>query len=90
MVNGGTLDEFGTPEGPKQGFDLWDRLLNQGQHVTGIGGIDRGLDRQVILPWADPKGIGTSHERKQRQENSKASGIHAQGTRGTPRERRMG
>jgi hypothetical protein len=40
VVNGGTLDEFGTPEGPKQGFDLWDRLLNQGEHVTGIGGSD--------------------------------------------------
>lgn len=40
VVNGGTLDEFGTPEGPKQGFDLWTRLLNGGEHVTGIGGSD--------------------------------------------------
>lgn len=40
VVNGGTLDEFATPEGPKQGFDLWARLLNGGEQVTGIGGSD--------------------------------------------------
>jgi hypothetical protein len=40
VVNGGTARETRSAEGALQGFGAWNRLLNAGQHVTGIGGSD--------------------------------------------------
>jgi len=40
VVNGGTMATTGMPEGPLQGFAFWQKLLDAGQHVTGIGGSD--------------------------------------------------
>ena len=38
VVNGATMKY--SIEGPVQGWDLWHKMLNSGQHVTAIGGSD--------------------------------------------------
>lgn len=38
VLNGGTMKV--SPEGPIEGWDLWHKMLNDGQHVTAIGGSD--------------------------------------------------
>lgn len=40
VVNGGTMRETRSAESPLQGLGYWAKLLNAGQHVTGIGGSD--------------------------------------------------
>jgi len=40
VINGGTMAETKSAEGPLQGFAIWDALLAQGRHVTGLGGSD--------------------------------------------------
>jgi hypothetical protein len=40
VVNGGTMRETGSADGPMQGFAYWNRMLAAGRHVTGIGGSD--------------------------------------------------
>jgi len=38
VLNGGTMKH--SIEGPIEGWDLWHKMLNGGQHVTAIGGSD--------------------------------------------------
>ena len=38
ILNGGGLNH--TVEGKVQGWDLWHKMLNEGQHITAIGGSD--------------------------------------------------
>lgn len=40
VVNGGTMRETRSADSVLQGFGYWTKLLNAGQHVTGIGGSD--------------------------------------------------
>jgi len=56
VVNGGTLAATGRADHPAQGFNLWNRLLNDGQHVTGIGGSD---NHDADIPADQPGAIGT-------------------------------
>jgi hypothetical protein len=56
VVNGGTLAQTGQAEGPLQGVALWHKLLNRGQHVTGIGGSD---NHNPDIPADKPGAIGT-------------------------------
>lgn len=52
-VNGGTLSESGSVDGPIQGFALWQKLLDRGDHVTAIGGSDsHDPDRPPNRPGA--------------------------------------
>jgi hypothetical protein len=56
VVNGGTMAETGSPDGPLQGFALWQKLLDSGQHVTAIGGSD---NHNADIPAGKPGAIGT-------------------------------
>ncbi|WP_213982220.1 CehA/McbA family metallohydrolase [Sphingomonas sp. dw_22] len=47
VVNGGTMRMTQSAESPLQGFSYWTKLLNAGQHVTGIGGSD---SHEVVPP----------------------------------------
>jgi hypothetical protein len=53
IVNGGTMRETRAADGVLQGFGYWTKLLNAGQHVTGIGGSDsHDADRPADQPGA--------------------------------------
>lgn len=56
VVNGGTMAETRSAESPLQGFTLWQKLLNAGQHVTGIGGSD---NHNADIPLDQLGAIGT-------------------------------
>jgi hypothetical protein len=56
VVNGGTMAETGSAESPLQGLGLWRRLLDNGQHVTAIGGSD---NHNADIPADNPGAIGT-------------------------------
>ena len=55
VVNGGTLAATGSADHPAQGFALWQKLLDAGQHVTGIGGSD---NHDADTPADQPSAIG--------------------------------
>lgn len=40
VVNGGTMVQTGSAEGPLQGFAFWHERLNAGERLTAIGGSD--------------------------------------------------
>ncbi|MET0310237.1 MAG: CehA/McbA family metallohydrolase [Sphingomonas sp.] len=53
VVNGGTMRETHAADSVLQGFGYWTKLLNAGQHVTGIGGSDsHDADRPASAPGA--------------------------------------
>lgn len=53
VVNGGTMRETGGADSALQGFAYWEKLLNAGWHVTGIGGSDsHDADRAPTEPGA--------------------------------------
>ena len=56
VVNGGTLAATGSADNPAQGFTLWEKLLDRGDHVTGIGGSD---NHDADMPADRPAAIGT-------------------------------
>lgn len=56
VVNGGTLAATGSADNPAQGFALWEKLLDKGEHVTGIGGSD---NHDADTPTGQPSAIGT-------------------------------
>ncbi|AYO78208.1 CehA/McbA family metallohydrolase [Sphingobium yanoikuyae] len=56
VVNGGTMAETGSADSPLQGFGLWRKLLDSGQHVTAIGGSD---NHNADIPAVRPGAIGT-------------------------------
>ena len=56
VVNGGTLAATGTADNPAQGFGLWEKLLDRGDHVTAIGGSD---NHDADIPADKPGAIGT-------------------------------
>lgn len=56
VVNGGTLAATGRADNPAQGFALWERLLDRGDHVTGIGGSD---NHDADISPDKPAAIGT-------------------------------
>jgi len=56
VVNGGAMRETGSAESPLQGFAYWTKLLNAGQHVTGIGGSD---SHEADRPASEPGAIGS-------------------------------
>lgn len=55
VVNGGTLTQTGSAEGPLQGFDFWHARLNAGARVIGIGGSD---NHDALRPPDQPGAIG--------------------------------
>lgn len=55
VVNGGTLTQTGSAEGPLQGFDFWHARLNAGARVIGIGGSD---NHDALRPLDQPGAIG--------------------------------
>jgi hypothetical protein len=55
VVNGGTMRETGSAEGPRQGFDYWAKWLDAGQHVTGVGGSD---SHEADRPATEPGAVG--------------------------------
>lgn len=55
VVNGGTLAQTGSAEGPLQGFGFWHGRLNAGARVIGIGGSD---NHDPLRPLDQPGAIG--------------------------------
>lgn len=55
VVNGGTLAQTGSAEGPLQGFEFWHARLNAGARVIGIGGSD---NHDALRPLDQPGAIG--------------------------------
>ncbi|MBU1271600.1 MAG: CehA/McbA family metallohydrolase [Alphaproteobacteria bacterium] len=55
VVNGGTLTQTGSAEGPLQGFDFWHARLNAGARIIGIGGSD---NHDALRPLDQPGAIG--------------------------------
>ncbi|MGN6377265.1 MAG: CehA/McbA family metallohydrolase [Sphingomonas sp.] len=56
VVNGGTLAATGSADNSAQGFGLWEKLLDRGEHVTGIDGSD---NYDADIPADKPGAIGT-------------------------------
>ncbi|WP_375248273.1 CehA/McbA family metallohydrolase [Sphingomonas sp.] len=56
VVNGGTMRETRAADGALQGFAVWDRLLNAGRHVTGVGGSD---SHEADRPAAEAGSVGS-------------------------------
>lgn len=48
VLNGATMKR--SVEGPLQGWDLWNKLLSAGQHVTAIGGSDDHRSAAIGTP----------------------------------------
>lgn len=56
VVNGGTLRVTKAADSPFQGVGYWTKLLNAGQHVTGIGGSD---SHEADRPASEVGAIGS-------------------------------
>jgi hypothetical protein len=56
VVNGGTLRETRSADSALQGFAAWNRALNAGRHVTGIGGSD---SHEADRPPAEAGSVGS-------------------------------
>lgn len=56
VVNGGTMAETGSADGPLQGFAFWQARLNAGERLTAIGGSD---NHDAGLPLDGKGAIGT-------------------------------
>ncbi|MDP2215344.1 CehA/McbA family metallohydrolase [Phenylobacterium sp.] len=56
VVNGATLAQTRSAEGPLQGFTLWRERLNAGARVIGIGGSD---NHDPLRPLDQPGAIGS-------------------------------
>jgi len=55
VVNGGTLAQTGSAEGPLQGFAFWHARLNAGSRMIGIGGSD---NHDALRPLEQAGAIG--------------------------------
>lgn len=55
VINGGTLAQTGSAEGPLQGFDFWHTRLNAGARLIGIGGSD---NHDALRPLEERGAIG--------------------------------
>lgn len=56
VVNGGTMSQTGSADGPYQGFAFWQARLNVGERLTAIGGSD---NHDAARPLGDVGAIGS-------------------------------